>query len=44
MPICANMGQAVGCAAALCVQKGITPRKLDVAELQEVLRRGGVMP
>jgi len=44
MPICANMGQAVGCAAALCARKGVTPRNLDVAELQKVLRRGGVMP
>ena len=44
MPICANMGQAVGCAAALCARKGIGPRKLDVAELQEVLRRQGVEP
>lgn len=42
MPICANMGQSVGTAAALCVQKGIQPRQLDVIELQAVLGELGV--
>lgn len=44
MPICANMGQAVGVAAALCATKGCTPRKLDVRAVQERLRRLGVEP
>ncbi len=42
MGTCATMGQAVGTAAALCVQKGITPRKLRknaISELQEQLLR-----
>lgn len=44
MPICANMGQAVGTAAALCVKKGITPRELNVADLQKELKDQGVEP
>jgi hypothetical protein len=38
MPICANLGQAAGAAAALCVKHNIAPRKLDVRALQEVLK------
>lgn len=34
---CFVTGQAAGTAAALAVQKGITPRQLDVAELQKRL-------
>ena len=44
MPICANMGQATGIAAALCVQQGIEPRQLDVGQLQRVLSGHGVQP
>lgn len=44
MPICANMGQAAGTAAALCVQRGIEPRGLDVKYLQAKLREQGVKP
>ena len=40
MPICANMGQAAGIAAALCAKDGIEPRDLDVAELQKILQNG----
>ena len=38
-------GQAAGCAAALCVKKGITPRELEnsVDELQELLLKQGVI-
>ncbi len=43
MPICANMGQAVGTAAALCVKTGAAPRKLDVKLLQSELTKQGVM-
>ncbi len=42
MPICANMGQAVGNAAAICVKKDILPRNLDVNELQNKLKEQGV--
>ncbi len=44
MPICVNMGQGVGAAAALCAARGLRPRDLDVAEVQDVLRRQGVEP
>lgn len=44
MPICVNMGQAVGIAAALCVKENIVPRKLNVMKIQEVLRLQGVEP
>ena len=37
MPICANMGQAAGVAAALCAKKRIMPRELDVHELQAII-------
>lgn len=44
MPICANMGQAAGIAAALCCVQGIQPRALDVTQLQAELLRQGVLP
>lgn len=44
MPICANMGQAAGIAAAICVQEGIQPRELDVKVLQRELEAQGVRP
>ena len=44
MPICANMGQAAGIAAALAVRKGILPRDVDVSEIQAILREHGVEP
>lgn len=44
MPICANMGQSVGIAAALCASKGITPRELNIKELQSELIAMGVEP
>ena len=38
-------GQASGVAAAICVKKGITPRRLeeDVSELQEILQKQGAI-
>ncbi|MGI6538246.1 MAG: FAD-dependent oxidoreductase [Caldicoprobacterales bacterium] len=42
MPICANMGQAAGIAAALAVKYDVKPRDLDVSRIQEVLRENGV--
>jgi glycine/D-amino acid oxidase-like deaminating enzyme len=44
MPICVLMGQAVGTAAALCVQQGCQPRALDVRDIQQVLTAQGVSP
>ena len=44
MPICANMGQAVGIAAALCTKSNVEPHELDVKELQKVLIAQGVKP
>jgi len=40
-PNCQAMGEAAGVAAALSLQKGITPRQLDGAELRQVLREKG---
>jgi len=44
MPICVNMGQAVGLAAALSARSGGLPRAVDVKALQDELRRVGVEP
>ena len=42
MPICANMGMSMGIAAAMCAEKGILPRNLDVKELQAELKSKGI--
>jgi hypothetical protein len=39
---CAEQGQAAGTAAALCLEKGVMPRKLDPGLLREALRADGV--
>ena len=41
----AGAGTAAGAAAALCVKKGISPRKLeeDVSELQKILKEQGAI-
>ena len=44
MPICANIGQAAGIAAAFCASRGIEPRALPVSDIQNELRRQGVEP
>jgi len=44
MPICINMGQSVGIAAALAALQGIRPRDVNVKELQQILRGYGVNP
>ncbi|MDF2613401.1 MAG: FAD-dependent pyridine nucleotide-disulfide oxidoreductase [Clostridia bacterium] len=44
MPICVNMGQAAGIAAALCVKENVLPRNLSVTKIQEVLKTQGVQP
>jgi hypothetical protein len=42
MPICSNMGQGTGAAAALCVKENIQPRELDVEKIQQILIQQGV--
>lgn len=44
MPICVNMGHAMGVAAAKCAELGVQPRGLDVREVQAVLRTQNVEP
>ena len=40
---CFSYGQAIGMAAAMCVQSGISPRALDVSDLREALHRDGAV-
>ena len=42
MPICANIGQAAGTAAAMAALRGIEPRDLPVGDIQESLKKQGV--
>jgi ribulose 1,5-bisphosphate synthetase/thiazole synthase len=42
MPICAQMGQAAGIAAAICAREGICPRDLDARRVQAILVAQGV--
>lgn len=42
MPICVNMGQGVGTAAALCARQHIRPRDLPAALIQAELTKQGV--
>ncbi len=44
MPICANIGQGIGVAAAQAVKDGVKARDVDVAAVQEVLKSQGVEP
>lgn len=44
MPICANMGQAVGIAAAMCAASETVPRDLEVKKIQSRLMELGVNP
>jgi len=41
-PTCMNTGQAAGTSAALCVERGITPRELTGEELRSVLLEQGM--
>ena len=41
IPICWVTGQAAGVAAALCIQDKCKPRQVDVAKLQQTLRKQG---
>ena len=44
MPICANMGQSVGVAAAMCAKLGVQPRALNIRALQKRLMELGLEP
>ncbi len=44
MPICANVGQGAGIAAALCAKLNQTPRELDYAVIRKELDRLGIRP
>jgi hypothetical protein len=43
MPPVFAMGQAAGTAAALAVERGMRPRTINVAELQQELRKQGAI-
>ena len=42
IPVCWVTGEAAGIAATLCVQDQCTPRNVDIAKLQNILRQTGV--
>ncbi len=42
MPVCTNIGQGVGTAAAVAVQDGVLPRNVDITKVQRKLREQGV--
>lgn len=42
MPICVNIGQAAGIAAALAARTGIDPRQVSARDVQQVLTENGV--
>ncbi len=42
MPVCYKTGQAAGTAASICVKQDLTPRQIDVKELQNQLRQDGI--
>ena len=42
IPVCWVTGQAAGVAASICIEDKCTPRNVDVAKLQNILRQTGV--
>ncbi|MBM3301211.1 MAG: FAD-dependent oxidoreductase, partial [Deltaproteobacteria bacterium] len=40
---CMAIGQAAGTAAALCVEKGVVPRSLEIRSLKDALKAAGVL-
>ncbi len=42
MPICVNIGQAAGVAAALSIKENVTPRNVEVKKIQSRLKKAGV--
>lgn len=43
MPICVNMGQAAGTAAAIAIQNEQQPREVSVLEIQKILLQNGTL-
>ena len=43
MPICVNLGQAAGTAAAIAIQNHQEVRNISVSKLQEILLQNGVL-
>ena len=44
MPQCRAMGEAAGTPAALAVKHSVTARRIDVGELQKILKdNGGIL-
>jgi len=43
MVVCMPMGEAVGSAAAMAADLGVTPREVDTRELRETIRGGGTV-
>lgn len=43
MPQCMAMGEAAGVAAAMAVKAGVTPREVDIPQLQETLKKQNVI-
>lgn len=43
MGTCLAMGQAVGTAAYLCIKDEVAPQKIDIPELQELLKKNGAI-
>ncbi|HBC89402.1 MAG TPA: pyridine nucleotide-disulfide oxidoreductase, partial [Lentisphaeria bacterium] len=43
MSICLNIGHGTGVAAALAAKKNIQPRKVDAREVQEILKKQGML-
>ncbi len=44
MPICANIGQAAGTAAAMAAKRDVAPRDLPIVDIQAALKHQGVEP
>ena len=42
IPVCTATGQAAGTAAAMAIKQGLSPRRIDVAELQKNLMKQGM--
>lgn len=44
MPICVNIGQGVGTAAALAARSGVSVRNVEIKEVQRLLGEAGIRP
>ena len=43
MPICSNIGEAAGLAAALCVKEDLAPTEINIRKLQNELTEAGAV-